>query len=967
MSPTDPSHGRLQELVFRYLEAKDSGTGPEALDALCRAHPELARELRGLVDELGEAGLVDPGDEGDGARGEHLGEFRLIKRLGAGGMGVVHLAEQVGLGRLVALKVVRPEQVFFESARLRFRREVESAARLTHSGIAAVYSFGEARGVPYFAQEYIPGASLDAVLRALDDRQAARLAGPDLGRALRRAMTPDTASPSDSATFFAGAWEEVCARIVLAAAEALEHAHSRGVLHRDVKPSNLLLVPSGRVVLVDFGLATIADGERLTRTGSVLGSMPYMAPEVLDGGDATVASDVYALGVTLYELATLSLPFVSNRVEELRRQVLEAAPLRPRVRNPELSRDLETIIACAMDRAPARRYATAEGLAADLRALLGRRPIAARPAGPWTRMVRLVERRPALVAAVCSTALLVVGVPTAAAIVQGRHVREVKLLNTGLEDALAGQRSAAARAEESYALAVQTVEHLLEQFSDRALTRYPVLAGLRLGAIDRAIETFEALRANREGDIGLVLETAKAYRARGDALYDLRRMEDSLAAQQRQNELLAGVCAEPGASAEAWHQLGIGRAREARALSQLRRHGEAVATIEAGLDATRRAMSLEPEDAELSLAFMTHQNNLAMNLAEVERYVEARAAYDACIADAERFIVAYPGEPRAHEVLGRALRHRFGRMMHAEGAPEQVSALRRAREAYTTALLLEPRDRGLREDIVHLDFDLADALAKGGDLAGAREVLEASAVEAGELAAEFPELPGYLSAELSVLGLLAHVTRLQGEWPAARDAMARVADRTGRLATQHANDPGSLMESLMAWVNLANFVVNSPDLGPERFEMCLAHLARADEVRARLDASTRDGIDGRNATFQIGYNRVLAHAQRGERTEAHAVARALSPARDFDPWAARMIADAWCEVRNAEARARVADAPGESAPGPLEVAAYEDALHWLERAVELGYADRAELESTPALEAFRAEPRFRTLLGQLTP
>ena len=163
-----------------------------------------------------------------------------------------------------------------------------------------------------------------------------------------------------------------------------------------MKPSNLLLTPVGRVVLVDFGLATIADGAKLTRTGSVLGSMPYMAPEVLDGGEASVASDIYSLGVTLYELATLSLPFVSNRAEELRRQILAGELLRPRQRNRELSRDFETIILCALDRAPGRRYSSFAAFAADLRAALERRPIAARPLGPGTRLVRadsLARRR----------------------------------------------------------------------------------------------------------------------------------------------------------------------------------------------------------------------------------------------------------------------------------------------------------------------------------------------------------------------------------------------------------------------------------------------------------------------------------------------------------------------------------------------------------------------------------------------
>ena len=964
MGQPETPRSRIEAALFRYLEAREERSSEEVLAELCRSSPDLEHELRALVAELEEGGLAD----GEVTQ-ERLGDFRVIRRLGAGGMGVVHLAEQVSLGRLVALKVVRPEQVFFESARLRFRREIESSARLSHPGIAAVYSFGEARGLPYFAQEYVPGASLDAVLRALQDRQPARLVGLDLAQALRRALPTEHVDKSDSTVFFAGSWEEVCARIALAAAEALEHAHSRGVLHRDVKPSNLLLVPSGRVVLVDFGLATIADGARLTRTGSVLGSLPYMAPEVLDGGEASVLSDVYSLGVTLYELATLSLPFASNRAEELRRQVLDGRPLRPRQRNTELSRDFETIVACAMERAPNRRYVSAARFADDLRAFLERRPISARPAGPMTKVARLVARKPALVFAVAVSVLLALGGPLVFGVVQARHSERVQRLNEGLGAALAGQAQARQRAETHFELAAGTVEHLLEQFSDRALTRYPVLAPLRLGAIERAVETFEALRAQREEDVQLTARAAHAYRAQGDTLYDLRRMDEALTAHQRQVELCRTLTEAELVNAEAWHQLGIARSRAARTLSQLRRYPEAIETLEAGLRDAREALALAPGQLEFELALSSHLNNLAMNFADVERYDEARATFDECIELADRMVRSLPEEPRAHEVLARALRHRYDPRLEPSDGFLRAETLRRARASYEHALALEPGDRGLREDLVHLDHDLAAALIALGDLGGAHTVLAASRDEALVLAQQFPDLTEYEAAHLEVCGLLAHVTRLQGEWPAARVAMLAAAEAAERLADLHANDVGSAFRALMTWTNFANFLINSPDLGPERHAEAVVALERA---RARFDllaVGVQSDLDGRRAALQLSYNRAVAFANLGRCDDAETAARAAQPVDNADPWGARLVADAWCEVRNALDRA-MSDTVGAD-PGPQEALlarrdrAAEEAFRWLTASIERGYADRNELESTPALEPLRADTRFAALLAKL--
>jgi serine/threonine protein kinase len=425
--PTDVGDGSethlLRELVFEYLERADA-EGAGVLEELCARRPESAEALRARVEILRGTGLS--ATRGADGRPERLGAFRLLERLGGGGMGVVYSALDESLGREVALKLIRPSELFFPGARERFRREVAAVARLSHPGIVPVYSAGEEDGVPYFAMERVDGCTLGEVLAELEGTGASPegLTGAELGAAIARltARDPDETDQPDQldqpagaevSPFFDGAWGDVCARVVREVAEALEHAHRRGVLHRDVKPSNVMITCSGRVMLLDFGLSSAEGVDRITRPGSALGSLPYMSPEQLDGDweRLDARSDVYSLGVTLYELLTLALPFEEGALPTLRRAVLEGRAPGVRRRNPRVSWELETIVRGAMEPDRARRYASAAALAQDLSAALERRPIAARRAGPLRRARRWIARHPAGAAALGLTLLIVVGGP----------------------------------------------------------------------------------------------------------------------------------------------------------------------------------------------------------------------------------------------------------------------------------------------------------------------------------------------------------------------------------------------------------------------------------------------------------------------------------------------------------------------------------------------------------------------------
>jgi WD40 repeat protein/predicted Ser/Thr protein kinase len=312
-----------------------------------------------------------------------VGRYRIVRRIAEGGMGAVYEAEQDSPRRVVALKVVLPG-LASPALRKRFAHEAQILGRLHHPGIAQVYEAGLADdGQPFFAMEFIRGLALDEYAR------------------LRSLTLP--------------ARVELLARIC----DAVQHAHDQGVIHRDLKPANILVEETGQPRVLDFGVARATDadlltGAGLTRTGQLLGTPNYMSPEQVTADPAAIdhRADVYALGVILFELLAHRLPYhLENRpLAEAARLILEQDPPRLGSINPELRGDLETIVAKALEKDPARRYASAAELAADLRRWLAHEPILARPASALYHLRKFARRHKGLVGGVVATvAALVLG------------------------------------------------------------------------------------------------------------------------------------------------------------------------------------------------------------------------------------------------------------------------------------------------------------------------------------------------------------------------------------------------------------------------------------------------------------------------------------------------------------------------------------------------------------------------------
>ncbi len=541
LQPEDSEEGPPLDLLADAMARFDE-RGSEALEEFLRDHPQHARQVWDRIHLLGGVGFLGREDEPCEVP-ERLGEYRLLEKLGGGGMGVVYLAEQESLKRRVALKLIRPEHLFFPQSKERFRREVEAVARLQHPSIVQVYSAGEEAGLPYFTMECVRGVSLSRLLEALRGDSPATLDDHVVCETLRGLRPERDEAPMLEAR--GSSWSELCLRWVLELARALQYTHSRGILHRDLKPSNVMLTWSGHVMLLDFGLASTRESSRITRSGSWLGSLPYMAPEQIRGDGALVdaRTDVYAVGVLLYELLALHHPYheETESVERTRRRILEATPGSLRARNRSVSWETETVCLTAMDPDPRRRYESAAELARDLENVLALRPIQARRPSAALRLRRLAQRNPAWSVGIVLGFLLFVVGPLAFAIYQQRQSAHLRVARDEAELEAAISQATLAFLNEDVLSAVApgeigrdaTVRAALDAASARIEGKFPdqprVEAEIRrtIGVVYRNLGEYAAAEAHLERAMELQLEHARpddpaALRVT-DALASLRR------------------------------------------------------------------------------------------------------------------------------------------------------------------------------------------------------------------------------------------------------------------------------------------------------------------------------------------------------------------------------------------------------------------------------------------------------------
>ena len=422
-----------------------------------------------------------------GLKGQKIGHYRLIQELGHGAQGYVYLADDENLHRQVALKILIGGGHSSASAKLRFDREAETASKLDHSGIARVFEVGEYEGLRFIAFELIQGKTLqehisETAQEAADNRDIIEIhldfeenGHPDKKTSSNRS----TSSPSGSADRDAimGA-----VRYIESTARALHAAHEVGLIHRDIKPGNLMVRADGTACVLDFGLAKDEESVEmtLTQSGDLMGTPAYMSPEQLLAHRLKLdrRTDIYSLGVTLFEACTLRRPFQGGNRQELYEAISQKEPPHPRSINPKIPKDLAAIILTSMDKSRDRRYPTALEFAQDLRRFREYEPVQARPAGVLVKTMRWVQRNPR-VALMGLIAFLALSVASAVFYFKGEEAKNARddalLSKTEAEKAtklakeestqksIALAREKAALQEKSQALAAETKEREAKQ------------------------------------------------------------------------------------------------------------------------------------------------------------------------------------------------------------------------------------------------------------------------------------------------------------------------------------------------------------------------------------------------------------------------------------------------------------------------------------------------------------------------
>ncbi len=503
--PDDP---RLLPIVREYVESLERGGHPNLEDYVARC-PELSEAVRACLEGVN---LVHRSAQTSASRdaltwhnavgpsAEPLGDFRILRELGRGGMGVVYEAVQISLNRRVALKVLPFTATMHPRQLQRFLNEAQAAALLHHPHIVPVFAVGCDRGVHYYAMQLIEGLSLAELLSSLrhdaglDDSvgsYSALASGshPDPAEAIPPKPAPETMAVfssqlSTERSSGRSDYFRTIARFGLQAAEALSYAHEVGIVHRDIKPGNLLIDARGKLWVTDFGLAQVRSSGDLTQTGDLVGTLRYMSPEQVQGDRAILdqRTDVYSLGATLYELATLRPMFVAGSRGALLNRVIHEDPPAPRTLNRALPAELDTIILKAISKSQHDRYATAQDFADDLRRFLENQPIRARRP-TLADHVRKWSRRHPVTVIFLGLSLLAMSIG-------------LLIHNRIIASEQARTQARAVEAEQNFQQARKAVD-LLIQIGDEELADKPPMQPVRKRLLHAALEYYQEFIASR--------------------------------------------------------------------------------------------------------------------------------------------------------------------------------------------------------------------------------------------------------------------------------------------------------------------------------------------------------------------------------------------------------------------------------------------------------------------------------------
>lgn len=940
---------RLAQILDSYLVSLENGA-PLDLEELVSQHQELADEIRSMATSLDllhhTTRQMRPAAEQPPQAGvaKRLGDFSIGRELGRGGMGVVYAARQISLQRDVALKVLPFAAMWDQKQVARFRNEALAAAQLHHPNIVPVFAVGEERGVHFYAMQLVDGQSLDQLVRSLQKRDdAGGQKTPEDAQAMASTATWHTTEAGQPAPDLStqhstdrSGYCRAIARLGKQTAAALHHAHEYGIVHRDIKPSNLMVDGRGKLWVTDFGLARSQTSPSVTITGDIVGTLRYMSPEQAAGDQALVdtRTDIYALGATLYELLTLRPAFPGDDRHAVLRAIASEEPLAPRLLNPAIPIDLETILLQAMSKSRDQRYATAAEFADDLQRFLDGKPTRARRPTILDRVTKWTQRHRSLVA-VASLFLVTLAIGSSLAAIK------ISREQTKTANALAAAEQNLEQANENFAQARRIVDRFGVQLADQ-LQDTPGTERLRQHLLLETLNYYHEFADQIDGQLEVQDQLAMTHLKAGVVTAKLGARRKALSEYHAAQQLLIQLLAEDAENTHLKSQLALSRNNTALLFAESGDVDTARSEYEAAIRSQQELVATEPNNLQWTRQLAESYLNLGTLEGESNRIDRAIDSLNRAIEILKSASKATPSNLQLQRSLAMAYNN-LGFLQRSTNAIEAELSASNAVELLERVCKVGGAHDGLA-DFALCYANLAAIQTSAGKSVEAVRSFRRAIQLRESLVRRSPSIVQYRSELAANLNNLALLQIRIGEVEAADQAFARA----NRLFAELVEDYPQQLAYASGWAAL----LNNQGLAlarSDRHEQAIKAYQQALIAQERVWKQLPNAEEVRETLSRIYYNyaEVLQSAERFAEAAEQAIARRVLWQNNGE----RLFGVAVELARIAESAA------------PTSEEYFNDAIvSTLSVAFQAGHEPQRPIESDPRFERWHTSPDFLALL-----